>query len=48
MSATSASFEAPYAVGAVEALCASKPDQFGQTHLDWNLCQFTMDPVDAP
>jgi hypothetical protein len=41
--------EMPYDVGAVHTLCDGKPDGYGNRHIDWSLCTFTVEPLlDVP
>jgi hypothetical protein len=40
--------EAPYRVGAVQELCQGKPDPYGHRYIDWTLCTFDVEAVEAP
>lgn len=42
---TTVVLEAPYPVGAIEALCSGEPDRFGIAHIDWGRCDFDLEPV---
>jgi hypothetical protein len=42
---TTVVLEAPYRVGAIEALCSGETDRFGNSRLDWGKCSFTSEKV---
>lgn len=42
---TTTVLQAPYEIGAVEALCAAEGERFGLRRIDWSKCSFTTEEV---